>query len=185
MHLAILVSGTGSLMEAMIADGLSITLILADRPCRGLDVAKAKGVPTELVERSFAKDFDRRTYTKQVIVMLEKYGVDLVAMAGFMTVFDPVIFKKFPDRILNSHPSLLPAFKGDHAVRDALAAGVSETGTTIHIATATLDDGPILAQEKVPVLPTDTVLTLHERIKIVERRLYPAVIRAYTKTPKG
>jgi phosphoribosylglycinamide formyltransferase-1 len=183
MRLAVLVSGTGSLMEAMIADNLPIAVVLADRPCRGIDIAKTKNIPTELLGRSFAKDFDRRTYTDDVIAILEKHTIDLVAMAGFMTIFDAAIFKKFPDRILNSHPSLLPAFKGDNAVADALAAGIAETGTTIHIATAALDDGPILAQEKVPILPDDTVLTLHERIKVVERRLYPAIIRKYTMAP--
>lgn len=170
-------------MEAMIADQLPIALVLADRPCRGLDVAKMSGVTTELVPRNFAKDFDRTAYTEAVVAVLKKHDADLVAMAGFMTIFDPLIFEAYPDRILNSHPSLLPAFKGDSAVADALASGATETGTTIHIATPQLDDGPILAQEKVPILPGDTVATLHERIKVVERRLYPAVIRKYAMAP--
>ena len=97
-------------------------------------------------------------------------------MAGFGTVV-PDLPAAFPGRVLNSHPSLLPAFKGWHAVRDALEHGVKVTGTTIHIATAEVDEGPILAQETVEVLPDDTEETLHERIKQVERRLYPAIRR--------
>lgn len=177
MRLAVLVSGTGSLMEAMIEDKLPIALVLADRPCRGIDVAKMKGVATGLVPRSFAKDFDRSAYTERVVAVLQKYEIDLVAMAGFMTIFDPLMFNTYPNRVLNSHPSLLPACKGDNAPECALRTGTA--GTTIHVATANLDDGPILAQEKVPILPGDTVAILHERIKVVERRLYPAVIRSY------
>ena len=100
-------------------------------------------------------------------------------MAGFGTVLSPEMFAAFPGRVLNTHPALLPAFKGWHAVRDALAAGVPVTGTTVHLATETVDDGPILAQEEVPVLAGDTEEALHERIKMVERRLYPDTIRRF------
>ena len=102
--------------------------------------------------------------------------VDTVAMAGFMTILGPAAFGTFPDRILNTHPSLLPAFPGAHAVRDALAYGVKVTGCTVHLATEQVDHGPILAQEAVPVLPDDDEAALHERIKAVERRLYPRII---------
>ena len=105
-------------------------------------------------------------------------SVDLVAMAGFGTVLDAPVHEAFPERILNTHPALLPQFPGWHAVEDALAAGVSETGCTVHVATVVMDSGPILAQERVPVLEGDTVESLHERIKRVERRLYPATVRA-------
>ena len=97
-------------------------------------------------------------------------------MAGFMTVLAPPAFAAFPDRILNTHPSLLPAFPGAHAVRDALAFGVKVTGCTVHVATERVDHGPILAQEAVTVRPDDDEASLHERIKAVERRLYPEVI---------
>jgi phosphoribosylglycinamide formyltransferase-1 len=93
-------------------------------------------------------------------------------------VFDEPVHRAFPGRILNTHPSLLPAFPGWHAVEDALAAGVKVTGCTVHVASIELDAGPILAQEAVPVLEGDTVESLHERIKIVERRLYPATVSA-------
>ena len=108
--------------------------------------------------------------------VLVAHQVDLVAMAGFGTVMTDAVHQAFPGRILNTHPSLLPAFPGWHGVRDALAAGVTETGCTVQIATREMDAGPILAQEVVPVLPDDTEATLHERIKEVERVLYPAVI---------
>ncbi len=97
-------------------------------------------------------------------------------MAGFGTVLDEPIHRAFPDMIVNTHPALLPLFPGWHGVEDALAANVTETGCTVHIATLEMDAGPILAQESVPILPGDTAETLHERIKEVERRLYPATI---------
>jgi phosphoribosylglycinamide formyltransferase-1 len=142
-----------------------------------LEVAERAGVPAELVERrSFGKDFDRVAYTERVVDVLKENGVELVVMAGFGTVLDKPIHDAYAGRILNTHPALLPAFRGWHAVEDALAAGVKVTGCTVHVATLEVDDGPILAQEAVPVLPDDTEETLHERIKSVERRLYPATI---------
>ena len=98
-------------------------------------------------------------------------------MAGFMTILEKPIFDAFPGRVLNTHPSLLPSFRGAHPVEEALAAGVKVTGCTIHIAVPDVDAGPILAQEAVPVLADDTTDTLHERIKDVERRLYPQTIK--------
>jgi phosphoribosylglycinamide formyltransferase 1 len=98
-----------------------------------------------------------------------------------MTILDKPIFDAFGGRVLNTHPSLLPAFPGAHAVADALAAGVKVTGCTVHIATVDVDRGPILAQEAVPVLSGDTVETLHERIKAVEHRLYPDTIRRFVE----
>jgi phosphoribosylglycinamide formyltransferase-1 len=100
-------------------------------------------------------------------------------MAGFGTVLGAPIHNAYPGRLLNTHPALLPAFKGWHAVPDALAAGVEETGCTVHVATLEVDDGPILAKEPVKVLPGDTVETLHERIKEVERRLYPETLKKF------
>lgn len=177
--LAVPVSGTGSILEAMIAYGLPIDLVIADRSCRGIDIAKAKGIKVIILPRTFEKDFDRYKYTKDTITILKENGIDLVAMAGYMTVFDKVMFEPahYQNKITNIHPALLPAFKGDHAVRDALSFGVKVTGTTIHFATEKLDDGHIIAQEAVSVLDDDTEETLHERIKIVERRLYPSVIQ--------
>lgn len=175
--LAVAVSGAGSILEAMIAAKVPISLVFADRPCRGLEIAKAANIPTELLPRVFGKDFDRDAYTREVIKILNQHKIDLVAMAGYMTVFAPVMFESYANKIINIHPSLLPSFKGDHAVADALVFGAKVTGTTIHFATAALDDGQIIAQEAVPVMPGDTVETLHERIKQVERRVYPEAIK--------
>ncbi|MBI4156073.1 MAG: phosphoribosylglycinamide formyltransferase [Candidatus Zambryskibacteria bacterium] len=179
--LAVLVSGVGSLLEAMIRDNLPIDFVLADRSCRGIDIAQTAGIETEILPRTFGKTFDRYGYTLETIKVLKSRHIDLVIMAGYMTFFAPVMFKHFGKRITNIHPSLLPAFKGDHAVRDALEFGVKITGTTIHYATEELDNGPIIAQEAVPILDNDTVETLWERIKVVERRLYTETVRKLLK----
>ena len=177
MGLAVLASGSGTLLEAILAAGLQPLIVVSDRPCRALEIAAGVGVPARLVQRrDFGPAFDRASYTDEVVRALKDAGTGLVAMAGFMTVLGPEAFSAFPERILNTHPSLLPAFPGAHAVRDALAFGVKVTGCTVHVATETVDHGPILAQEAVPVLAGDDEATLHERIKSVERRLYPEII---------
>ena len=179
-RLGVLASGTGTILDAILDAGLPVAVVVADRPCRALEIAAAAGAPAQLVERrDFGPTFDRTAHTLDVVAALEGHGVEVVAMAGYGTVLAAPIFDRWPGRILNTHPALLPAFKGWHAVRDALAAGVAETGCTVHIATEAVDDGPILAQEAVPVLPGDTEDSLHERIKAVERRLYPATIAAF------
>ena len=164
----------------MFEAGLPVTLVLADRPCAGLDLAKDRGAAAELVDRKayggFGEGFDREGFTATVAATLVAHQVDLVAMAGFGTVMTQAVHDAFPGRMLNTHPALLPAFPGWHGVRDALAAGVSETGCTVHLATLEMDAGPILTQRAVPVLPDDTEETLHERIKVVERTLYPETV---------
>ena len=180
MRIAVLASGSGTLLEAILDDGIPVALVVADRPSRAVEVAEGHGVEAVLVERtSFGEGFDRVAYTEEVVKVLEAADIDLVVMAGFGTVFGPPIFERFANRILNTHPALLPAFKGWHAVADALAAGVKVTGCTIHVATLEVDAGPIVAQEAVPVLPDDDEASLHERIKTVERRLYPETIRRF------
>ncbi len=178
MKIAVLVSGTGSILETMIRERVPIVVVAADRECRALEIAKHAGIPTELVERAdFGANFDREGYTEKLTHVLVKHGVELVAMAGFMTFLSKEIFETYGGHILNTHPSLLPLFKGDRAVADALKAGTKETGCTLHIATEKLDEGKILAQEKVLVVPGDTVETLHERIKEAERKIYPRVLK--------
>ncbi|HEY3669300.1 MAG TPA: phosphoribosylglycinamide formyltransferase [Acidimicrobiia bacterium] len=177
-RLAVLASGSGTILRSMLEHELPIAVVLADRACGALVIAEEAGVATELVERTtFGADFDRVAYTHEVLDALNRHQVDLIAMAGFGTILSKPIHDAFPDRIVNTHPALLPAFKGWHAVDDALAAGVKVTGCTVHLARLEVDEGPILAQEAVPVLPDDTVETLHERIKEVERRIYPEVLR--------
>ena len=178
-----LASGTGTNLEAILTEGIPVTVVVVDRSCAATEIARAHGVPAMLVERaSFGREFDRLAYTNQVIDVLEAHDVDLVVMAGFGTIFDKPMFDAYGGRILNTHPALLPAFPGWHAVRDALDAGVKVTGITVHVATLEVDAGPILAQEAVRVEPGDTEETLHERIKEVERRLYPATIKRILET---
>jgi phosphoribosylglycinamide formyltransferase 1 len=178
----VLASGTGTILRALLAADLPIVVVLVDRECAAIEIARTAGVPVEVVERtSFGKNFDRVAYTNDVVDALTRHGVELVAMAGFGTILEKPIHDAFPDRIVNTHPALLPAFKGWHAVEDALAAGVKVTGWTAHIARLEVDEGPILAQEPVRVLDDDTPDTLHERIKEVERRLYPEVLRRFAE----
>ncbi|MBM3660669.1 MAG: phosphoribosylglycinamide formyltransferase [Actinobacteria bacterium] len=184
-RLAVLASGGGTILQAMVEADLPIALVLADRPCPALERAERADIPAELVERtSFGADFDRDAYTADVVKVLHAYRIDLVAMAGFGTILGQPIHDAFPGAIVNTHPALLPSFKGWHAVDDALAYGVKVTGCTVHLATLEVDEGPILAQEAVPVLDDDTVDTLHERIKDVERRLYPRVLRELIMGPR-
>lgn len=181
-----LASGTGSILEAMLAAGVPVRLVVTDRACRAEDVARAAGVEVARVQReSYGADFDRAAYTGRVVEALSRAGIGLVAMAGFGTVLSPAMFEAFPGSVLNTHPSLLPAFKGWHAVRAALEAGVAVTGCTVHVATAEVDEGPILAQAEVAVLPGDDEDSLHERIKAVERRLYPETVLAVLAAGHG
>jgi phosphoribosylglycinamide formyltransferase-1 len=186
VRVAVLASGAGTLTEAILEAGVPVAVVVTDRPCRAEAVAAAYGVPLERVDRpSFGPGFDRDGYTARLVAVLAPYRVDLVAMAGFGTVLAPAIFRAYPNRVLNSHPALLPAFPGWHAVRDALAAGARVTGCTIHVATPEVDAGPILAQEAVPVEEGETEVHLHERIKEVERRLYPeTILRVLDRLPE-
>ena len=173
MRLAALASGSGTILDAMCAAGVPIALVVVDRPCGAQQVAERNGLVCELVERrSYGRDFDREGYTAELVGVLTGWDVDLVAMAGFGTILGKGMFDTFPGHILNTHPALLPSFPGWHGVADALAYGVKVTGCTVHIATEEVDAGPILAQEAVTVEPDDTVESLHERIKAVERRIY-------------
>lgn len=183
VRVAVLVSGAGSILEAMLGEDVPVALVLADRACRALEIASDAGIDVELVDRrdfgGFGAGFDRWAFTCRVTEVLVAHDVELIAMAGFGTVFARPLFDAFPRRILNTHPALLPAFPGWHAVEEALAAGVPVTGCTVHLATVETDAGPVLAQGEVAVLAGDTVESLHERIKQCERQLYPKVIKDY------
>jgi len=187
-RLGVLASGGGSNLAAILAAGLDVTVVVVDRECGATAVAEAAGVTSVVVRRdSFGPEFDRGGYTSRVVDALEAHQVDVVAMAGFGTILDKQMHDAFAGRVLNTHPALLPAFPGWHAVDEALAAGAEVTGCTIHVATLEVDAGPILAQEAVPVLPGDTAEALHERIKEVEHRLYPETIRTFMEgmRPRG
>ncbi len=182
MTIGVLASGTGTILTALLEAKLPVAVVLADRECRALGLAADAGIPAQLVARpSFGAGFDRLEYTHRIVDALQAAGVDLVVMAGFATVLDKPLFDAYAGRVLNTHPSLLPSFPGWHAVEEALAAGVKITGCTVHVATVEVDAGPILAQEAVHVVPGDTVDSLHERIKAVERRLYPQTVKEFVQ----
>jgi len=173
MRIAVLASGSGTILQSMVGAGISIDLVVVDRPCTATARAEAAAIPfVEVRRRSFGADFDRHAYTRALTQTLVEHNIDLVAMAGFGTIIGPSIYETFAGRILNTHPALLPSFPGWHAVDDALAAGVKVTGCTLHVATAKVDSGPIIAQRAVTVDHSDTVETLHERIKVAERDMY-------------
>jgi len=179
VRIGVLASGSGTILEAMVDRALPVVAVVVDRPCGAVDVAARAGITATVVEREdFGPGFDRVAYSKQIVDALDEAEVDLVAMAGFGTILAEPVFDAFPGRILNTHPALLPSFPGWHGVADALAFGVKVTGCTVHVATLEVDAGPIVAQEAVTVLPDDTVESLHERIKAVERRLYPDTVAA-------
>lgn len=184
MRIAVLASGSGTILDAICERGLPVVLVVVDRACGATDVAARHGVPVAVVERAeWGPSFDRSAYSRRLVEVLDAHEVDLVAMAGFGTILSTPMFDAYGRRILNTHPALLPAFPGWHAVRDALAHGVKVTGCTVHLATEQVDAGPILAQEAVPVRPDDTEDALHERIKAVERRLYPDTLAAVVDDP--
>ena len=181
IRLGVLVSGSGTILESILDHQIPVEIVVSDRACRALDVATEFGVTARLIDRrqySPTATFDRERFTGALIDQLVESRIDLVAMAGFGTIVTGGIYERFADRILNTHPSLLPLFKGWHAVRDALEAGATVTGCTVHLSRLELDDGPVLAQTEVAVKPEDSEITLHERIKEVERELYPRVIIA-------
>lgn len=176
--LAVLVSGSGTLLDAIVEAGIPVALVVADRPCLALEKADYYGIPSSLHERTdFSRNFDRDDYTSRLVALLEYAEITFVSMAGFSTVLGQAMFDAYAGRIINNHPSLLPDFKGHHAVRDALAAGATKTGCTIHRATVEVDDGEILAQVEVPIHPDDTEATLHARIKEQEQPLLVGVLK--------
>jgi phosphoribosylaminoimidazolecarboxamide formyltransferase/IMP cyclohydrolase len=172
-RIAVGVSGTGSNLRALHAAaergelGAEIVLVFADRPCPALDWAVEQGIDTALVP-----DGDDAALADT----LAGADVATVVLAGYMRVIGPNVLARFPDRIVNVHPSLLPAFPGAHAIGDALTAGVAVTGVTVHLVDATLDGGPIVAQEAVPILAGDDEASLRVRIQAVEHRLLPRVV---------
>jgi len=176
---AVLASGTGSNLQALLDDpavGPHIAVVVSDSADAGaLDRARLAGVGAELVDRTgyaFRAEFDAA-----LLERLRGAGVDTLLLAGFMRILDAAVVRAFPNRILNVHPSLLPAFPGAHAVPEALAWGAKVTGSTIHLVDEEVDHGPIVLQEAVPILEDDDEASLHARIKEVEHRLFPQAAR--------
>ena len=183
-RVAILISGGGSnmvrLVEDMQARGHATpVLVLANDPtASGIDKAARLGVPTAVIDhRPFGRD--RAAFEAELIKPLLDARPDVVCLAGFMRVLTPEFVQRFAGRMLNIHPSLLPKYPGLHTHQRALEAGDPEAGCTVHEVTPVLDDGPILGQARVPVLPGDTADTLAARVLVQEHRLYPAVLRRF------
>ena len=181
LRVAVLVSGTGSLLQAIIDSqdsSYEVAVVASDRPgVLALDRCEQAGIPAVVVE--FPKGEDREIASEKIARAIREYDVGLAVNAGFMKILTANYFDILGVPAMNSHPALLPSFPGAHGVREALAAGVKVTGTTIHFATPDVDAGPIIFQEAVDVLPDDTEETLHERIKTVEQALYPEAIRLF------
>jgi phosphoribosylglycinamide formyltransferase 1 len=175
-RVVVLVSGAGSNLAALLAAhsdpayGARVVGVVSDNPSAGgLDMARGAGVPTAVVAPA---DFpDRPAWDRALAQAVEVFGAELVVSAGFMRILGPAFLERFPGRVVNTHPALLPSFPGAHGVRDALVYGVAVTGCTLHVVDAGVDTGPIIAQAAVPVEPGDDEASLHERIKVVERAL--------------
>jgi phosphoribosylglycinamide formyltransferase-1 len=185
-RVAILISGGGSNMVALLRDmakdrAVVPVLVASNNPAaQGLDRAAALGVPAAVVDhRAFAGD--RAAFEAALLTPLLAARPDIVCLAGFMRVLTPGFVDRFRGRMLNIHPSLLPNYPGLHTHARALAAGDREAGCTVHEVTPVLDDGPILGQAHVPVLPGDTEATLGARVLAMEHRLYPAVLRRFAR----
>lgn len=183
-RLAVLISGGGSNLRALLdaaetrpSFGGRVVVVGADRvDAGGLQYATAAGIPT--VVHELARGDDRVAWEKALADDLAAHEPDVVVLSGFMRILSGAFLARWPDRVVNTHPSLLPSFRGVHAVRDALAHGVALTGCTVHLVDEQVDHGPILAQRAVHVLPDDTEEVLHERIKAVEHALLPACVEA-------
>lgn len=179
--MVVLASGAGSLLCSLLdaVDGdypASIVAVGVDRDCPAVDIATAASVPSYTVR---LRDHpDRESWDAAITDATAAHQPDLIVSAGFMKILGPHFLSHFPGRIINTHPALLPAFPGAHAVPDALDYGVKVTGASVHLVDAGTDTGPLLAQEAVPVFDGDDEATLHERIKVVERRLLVEVLAA-------
>ena len=183
MRLAVLVSGSGTNLQAIIdavasdpSFGGEIVVVGSDRAdARGLVRAREVGIPTVAVE--LGDHEDRAAWEDELVRRLGEHAPDAVVLAGFMRVLSGAFLRHWPDRVLNTHPSLLPAFRGAHAVREALEYGVKVTGSTVHFVDEQVDHGPIVAQRAVAILEDDDEDTLHERIKSVEHELFPHCVK--------
>jgi phosphoribosylglycinamide formyltransferase 1 len=180
-RLVVLASGTGSLLASLLDAAVGdyparVVAVGVDRDCPAAEVAAAASLPTFRVR--LADHPDRDAWDAALTEAAAAHSPDLVVSAGFMKILGKQFLSKFQGRILNTHPTLLPAFPGAHGVADALTHGVKVTGCTVHLVDAGTDTGPILAQQPIPVLDDDDEETLHERIKVTERRLLVDVIAA-------
>jgi len=180
MNVGVLVSGSGTNLQALLdaeARGelapAQIAIVISNNPSApALARATAAGKPALAIDH---RGMTRQAFEDLVVAALA--GVELVVLAGFMRVLTPHFLTRFPGRVINTHPSLLPAFPGMDAPGQAISAGATESGVTVHVVDPTVDGGPILAQVRVPVMPGDTAGTLHGRIQMEEHRLLPRIVR--------
>jgi phosphoribosylglycinamide formyltransferase 1 len=174
--IGVLVSGEGTNLQAILDAGLEVTAVASSRgDARALDRARTAGVPVAAFE---LEEFESREMRDLAMAdWLEEHGVTLVACAGYMYLLTPAFLARFPQRIVNIHPALLPAFPGMTPVMDALASGAAETGVTVHWVDEGVDSGPIIAQEHVAIASDETAASLRERLQAVEHQLYPRVLR--------
>lgn len=181
LTIGVLLSGSGTNLQAIIdavRDGLPVNVacVVSSRPdAYGIERAKAAGIPTVVLNRDVYAD--PLTADARIVDELRAAGTEYVVMAGYMRKVTPVMLDAFPDRVLNLHPALLPAFKGAHAIQDAYDAGVKVTGVTVHFANEDYDKGPIVAQRAVEVREGDALEDLEARIHEVEHVIYPEVLR--------
>jgi phosphoribosylglycinamide formyltransferase-1 len=174
--IGVLVSGDGSNLQALLDAGLPVAAVASNVPgARALERAERAGLAT--ASFPLVSYPDRETRDADMAGWLGLHGVEVVVCAGYMHLLTPGFLDRFPGSVVNVHPALLPAFPGVHPVEDALAAGVAETGATVHLVDEGIDTGPVLRQQPVPVLPGDTPETLHARIREVEHRLLPEVVK--------
>ena len=177
--IGVLVSGNGTNLQALIDEGLPISAVAANRKdAYALVRARGAGVATATFSLDCYESREERDLL--MATWLEEHGVELVVLAGYMHLLTEPFLRRFPERIVNVHPSLLPAFPGAHAIRDAVAAGADPTGVTVHYVDRGLDTGQVLAQERVALEPKST---LEERIHAVEHRLLPRVVRELCPAP--
>ena len=174
--IGVLVSGAGSNLQALLDAGLPVRAVASNvAGAGGLDRARAAAL--EAAVFPLEEYDDRAARDAAMASWLEGHGIQLVVCAGYMHLLTPAFLARFPGRVVNVHPALLPRFPGAHAVEDAIAAGATETGATVHLVDDGVDTGPVLRQEAVPILPGDTPASLHARIRVVEHRLLPEVVR--------
>lgn len=180
LRVGVLASGSGSNFQALIDARVEIAVLICNVPgAKCLDRAKAAGIDAVVLDH---KTFDsREAYDAALVAELSKRQVQLVCLAGFMRLLTPGFLAAFPQKVLNVHPSLLPAFPGVHSAKQALDYGVKVTGCTVHFVDEGTDTGPIVAQAAVPVLETDDEVALQARIQVEEHRLFPAVVAAYAQ----
>ena len=176
MSVVVLISGRGSNMRALLDAGLAVRAVISNRAdAEGLSLAAARGVATGVVEHR--KHATRESFDAALAAQIERFSPSLVALAGFMRILTPAFVERYRGRMLNIHPSLLPAFPGLDTHERALRAGVKVHGCTVHFVTAELDHGPIVVQAAVPVLPDDDAASLAARVLAQEHVVYPRAVR--------